>query len=364
MKTPLKILHVNTEKTWRGGERQACNLVKKLPRDEFVSIIAAPKHTPFFEHLTALGFTVCPFDMMGEWDVLSAWRLGRIVSHNAVSIIHAHSSHALGIAALTKYFVNVKLLASRRVDFHINKNIFSRWKYAQADTIAAISDGIKKVLLSDGIAADRISVVKSGIELDKRPDKNKESIKNKLRIPHENKVVGIIAALAPHKDHHTFVESAAIVKRKFKHTTFLIIGDGELKSRISRHIHSCGLNNNVIMTGFVSDVLNIIQILDVCVVSSYLEGMGTSTLDAMNLGVPVVATRVGGIPEIVADGCSGYLVPPRNPGALAEKIIAVLKDSKLAGRMGTQGKRKAQDYDIENTVMQTAEIYRRLTCKL
>ncbi|MFH1380230.1 MAG: glycosyltransferase [bacterium] len=361
MKMPLNILHINTEKTWRGGERQAAFLISMLPTHEFNSIIAAPMHAPFAQKMVQSGKNVIDFNMRGEWDLIAAFKLKKIIKQHAVKLIHAHSSHALGIAALVKCMIPVTIIASRRVDFHLRKNIFSKWKYTRADRIIAVSDGIKQVLLSDGINEKYISVVKSGVRLNQHSEINTDTLKLKLSIPDDHKVVGIIGALAPHKDHHTFVESALKVIQICPKTTFLIVGEGGLKNEIEQHIRAKGMQSHIIMTGFRDDVMSIIQLLDIYVSSSYLEGLGTTTLDAMKFGIPVVATNVGGIPEIVEHDNTGYLVPPRNPSALADRIIELLRNTPRAYEMGKNGMTKVRDFNIEYTVKQTADIYRSLT---
>lgn len=360
MKMPWQILHVDTERSWRGGERQALWLMQLLPGDEFESILAAPIETPFAVQAAAAGKRVVHFSLWGEWDIFAAWKLKGLIAKNNVSLVHAHSSHALGVAACARKLHPFKLVASRRVDFHLRKNMFSRWKYAQADHIIAISDAIRQVLISDGIPSTRIRVVKSGIRIRETKPIDRDQIKQTIRIPKNNKVVGMVAALAPHKDHRTFLEAARIIKNQLPGVTFLIVGEGPLYRSVTDTIQELGLKQQVVMTGFREDVSDLIGIMDVYAVSSYLEGMGTSTLDAMQAGRPVVATRVGGIPEIVEDGVTGYLVGPRDPGALAEKIIGLLNDEKTARAMGEKGMNRSRQFSVENTAQGTAQVYREI----
>ncbi len=357
---PLNILHVDTEKTWRGGERQALWLIKLLPRHEFTSIVAAPAKGAFFHRVSGLDCTVVPFTMLGEWDILAAWRLSRMVKKYAVSIIHAHSSHALGIAACARKFCRVKLVASRRVDYHVRSNMFSKWKYKQADRIVAISDAVREVLIGDGVSPDRIDVVKSGIEFTHSAPVEKSVRREEMGIPPGNHVVGIVGALTSQKDHDTFVESARLVKEQIPNTTFLIIGEGERRKEIEMLIDRRGLARDVIMAGFRNDVMELIEFMDVYVVSSAFEGMGTSTLDAMYRGKPVVATNVGGVPEIVEDGETGFLVSQGDYAAMAEKIIFLLRNTEQARTMGEAARLKVREFSVEKTAQKTAEVYRKL----
>ena len=129
MKKPYNILHVDSEKTWRGGQRQTLLLMKHLPRDEFRSFVAAPARGSLSAHAVQAGFSVQRLRMFGEWDIIAAWRIARLCRQLDIDLIHAHSAHALGVCVIAKKLYRLPVVGSRRVDFHIKKNIFSRWKY-------------------------------------------------------------------------------------------------------------------------------------------------------------------------------------------------------------------------------------------
>lgn len=357
---PLNLLHVDTEKTWRGGERQAYFLIKNLAGSEFINYVAAPPKNPFFKQVQTLPCTIIPFTMRGEWDICAAWRLSRIIKEYDINLVHAHTSHALGIAALAKLFCSVKLVASRRVDYALRKNIFSALKYRSADRIIAISDAIKRILITHGIPEEKIEVVKSGTELKRSSPMEVLVLWEDLPIPPENNLIGIVGALTAQKDHDTFVKAAKRVKEKLPNTTFLIVGEGQRRKDITELITKLGLENDIIMTGFRDDVMDLIELMDVYVVSSCFEGMGTSTLDAMFREKPVVATNVGGIPEIVEDGKTGFLVPVGDDKAMAEKIIFLFNNKKKAADMGKAGREKVKDFSVEKTAKQTIQVYKKV----
>ncbi|MBD3271804.1 MAG: glycosyltransferase [Elusimicrobia bacterium] len=359
-KMPLTILHVDTEKTWRGGERQAYFLIRALTRAQYVNIVAAPRSGEFAKRTASLPCTHVDCDPWGEWDMIAGWKLSRIAAVHKVDIIHAHTAHALGVCALASLFSSARLVASRRVDFHLKKHMFSSWKYGRADMIIAISNGIKNVLREDNIPDDKITVVHSGVEIDKRIKGVAPQSKQSLHIPDGALVVGAVGALAPHKDHLTLCKAALMVRKKIPSVVFLIVGDGPLRDKLKCFITQNQLERTVIMTGFRNDVDDLIEIMDVYAVSSYLEGMGTATLDAMVFKKPVVATRTGGIPEIVADNHSGYLVPPRDPQALAEKIIDLVEQPDLRERFGKNGFERVHQFSVEAMAEKTMAVYARI----
>jgi len=358
----FRVLQINSARTWRGGEQQTLWLCQGLQRRGHKIFLACQPNSPLMERALRAGLSVNPVAMRGEWDVMAVRKLVRLIRRQAIEVVHFHTAHAhtLGLLAAQWAGVPVRVL-TRRVDFHIHRHPLNRWKYGPAlMVIAAISDGIRKVLLEDGIAPERVITVRSGIDLGRiREVGDTSGLRGEFGISGDCLVVGMVAALAPHKDHRNFLEAAAMVKKKVPRVRFLVVGEGSLKTGLLRLTKKLDLTREVIFTGFRDDVLEITRLADIFVLSSYLEGMGTALLDAMALGRPVVATEVGGIPEIVIDGETGFLVPPRTPSALADAVVQLAADGDLRLRMGGSSQERARHFDVENMVAQTEVIYSR-----
>jgi len=354
------VLHIDSAKTWRGGQQQVLYLAERLT--DYDSIIACPPRCPLAERAKTIGLKVLPVQMHGEWDLLAVCRLKKIVRDNSIKIVHLHSphAHALGLLA-ARSTGNCKVVLSRRVDFPIRKNMLSRMKYSKVDRIIAISERVKKVLVADGLPEEKIDVVYSGVDVDRFQNVKGDHLIAELG-PNRNKFrIGNIAALAWHKDQKTLVEAARIVVDKFPGVIFLIVGEGPLRKEIEILIKKFSLEEEVKLLGFRQDIPEILSILDLFVLSSSWEGLGTSLLDAFASKVPVVATNVGGIPEIVKDGVNGILVPPGNPGALARAIISLLKNRDLARQIAEEGFRLVKEkFRIERMIEETRRIYDRL----
>jgi glycosyltransferase involved in cell wall biosynthesis len=301
--------------------------------------------------------------MRGEWDVWAVRDLVGVIRRNGIKIVHFHTAHAhtLGLLAAQLAKVPIRVLA-RRVNFHIHKHLLSRWKYGPGLTaIITTCEGIRKVLIEDGLAPEHVETVHSGIDLQRIENIGDGSyLRDEFAISRDTLVVGIVAALTPEKHHQNFLEAAAIIKNSMPNVRFLIVGDGQLREELERISVSQGLSKDVIFTGFREDVLEITKILDIFVLSSYLEGIGGAILDAMALGKPIVATRVGGIPEIVMDGNNGLLVPSRSPVELAKAIVKLASDPLLRDKMGAQGKERARNFSIQKTIENTEAVYYRL----
>jgi len=173
-------------------------------------------------------------------------------------------------------------------------------------------------------------------------------------------VVGNVAALAPHKSQRDFIGAAKILAGEFPNALFLIVGEGKLRGDLEARISGAGLGNRVILTGFREDPLEILSTFTCFVLSSYLEGLGTSVMDAQAMGVPVVATRTGGVPDIVEDGVTGLLVSPRDPEALAGAIARMLREPGMRQQLAKTALVRSRGYDYRQTVYKTLDAYREL----
>jgi glycosyltransferase involved in cell wall biosynthesis len=187
------------------------------------------------------------------------------------------------------------------------------------------------------------------------------ALHEELWLPQGSPIVGNIAALVPHKGQRHLVEAAALVVRQVPDARFVIAGEGELRTHLEAQIKHLGLEKHVLLTGFRPDVLSLLKAFDIFVMSSVTEGLGTSLLDAMACGKPIVATRAGGIPEVVVDGETGFLVPPRDHHAMADAIVRLLQDPALRERMGAAGlTRVRKRFTSEVMVSNTVRVYQRL----
>jgi glycosyltransferase involved in cell wall biosynthesis len=182
-----------------------------------------------------------------------------------------------------------------------------------------------------------------------------------LWLPRQAPIVGNVAALVPHKGQRHLIESALRVLPQVPDARFVIAGEGELRPALERQIKEHHLEKHVLLAGFRPDVLSLHKAFDLFVMSSVTEGLGTSLLDAMACGKPVVATTAGGIPEIVVDGETGFLVAPRDHEAMADAIVRLLKDEALRKQMGEAGRSRVRVlFSAERMVHDTLRVYQRV----
>ena len=198
------------------------------------------------------------------------------------------------------------------------------------------------MLIADGVPAERTITVHEGIDVDHVLAAPPVNVHEAFWLPHHAPVVGNVAALVPHKGQRHLVDAAHLVVREIPDARFVILGEGELRDALERQVRDHHLEKHVLLPGFRTDVLGCIKGFDLFALSSVTEGLGTSLLDAMACSRAIVATRAGGIPEVVEDGVTGRLVPPRDHAALAQAIVELLKDDALRARMGERRARASQ----------------------
>jgi glycosyltransferase involved in cell wall biosynthesis len=357
-------LHIDTARTWRGGQNQVLVTVLGLRALGHRSVLVAHSAGELRQRADE-GLELVPLAPKTEMDLGAAWRLSRVIKQLRPDIVHAHDPHGVAMAALalsmSTDLAKPPLVAARRVDFRLRRSALSRWKYRQVDCFICASDAIRQLLIADGVPGARAVTVHEGIDLGRAAAAPPAQLHEELWLPHEAPLVGNVAALVPHKGQRHLIEAAALVIPQVPDARFIIAGEGELRASLERQIKDHHLEKHVLLAGFRPDVPSLHKAFDVFVMSSITEGLGTSLLDAMAAGKPIVATSAGGIPEVVADGETGLLVPPRDHQAMASAIVQLLTDAELRERMGRAGlARVTQKFSAERMVQNTLHVYQRV----
>jgi len=357
---PLRALMVDSERSWRGGQGQVFLLMRGLAGAGLDVTLVAPADGALYERAAQLPVARIPWS--GRSGAASVLLLRRIIGRARADVVHSHASRAHGAVAAARIGLRERPLhvVSRRVDFAVGSRPWGAWKYRRgADAYLAISNGVRDVLLQGGVAAESITVVPSGIDLDKFAHVRDPSyLRDEFAIRDDERVLVNVAALAPHKAQAILLQSLQrLAERRVR---CFIVGDGPLRESLARRAAELGVDKRVVFTGFRNDALEFIRLADVFVMSSHLEGLGTSIMDAQALGAAVVATRTGGIPEIVEHGVTGLLAPPDEPAPLADAIARMLDDGELRDRCIRSAKSQSAGYDYRRMVYKTLDVYRRL----
>jgi L-malate glycosyltransferase len=363
-------LHIDTARSWRGGQNQVLLTVNGLRAIGQRAALVAHSDGELRKRAQE-GLDLIPIAPRSEVDFAAGWRLARVIRRLAPDILHAHDPHgvalagmALSIGAASRWKEGRKapaLLASRRVDFHLQPNAFSRWKYRQVDAFVCASDAIRDMLIGDGVPPERVVTVHEGIDVDRIDATPIVNVHEALWLPHHAPLIGNVAALVPHKGQRYLIEAAHLVVQKVPDTRFVILGEGELRAHLEHLVREHRLEKHVLLPGFRTDVIGCIKGFDLFVMSSVTEGLGTSLLDAMACRKAIVGTRAGGIPEVVDDGRTGLLVEPRDAHQLAGAILRLIQDEPLRQRIADAGYERVRErFTVDRMVAETAALYARL----
>jgi glycosyltransferase involved in cell wall biosynthesis len=351
------VLHVDTERGWRGGERQALWLAGELDRRGYGSIVAARRGEPLSTRAIEAGLSVVDCSPLSEIDPRAAWHLRRAIHHHRIDVVHAHTAHAVAVAGLGTLGTNVPLVVSRRVDFPLRTNAGTRWKYGRASAVIAISHAVARVLATSGIAADRIVVVPDGVDVGRVVAPTTPEALASLGVSGHGPLIVQVAQLVGHKDPLTFVRAMARVLELVPDAHGLLVGDGPLRADVEREIRQLGLASNVHLAGYRTDADALLAAADVACLSSREEGMGSVLLDALAFGLPVAATRAGGIPEVIVDQACGLLADVENPVALGDAIVRLVRDDALRARVRANARPRANEFSVERMTDRTIAVY-------
>ncbi|MDX6768136.1 MAG: glycosyltransferase [Elusimicrobiota bacterium] len=350
------VLHLDGELGLRGGERQLLSLVGALAARGHRGVVCCREGGELAAEARRRGLEAATFPLRGELDFLSVVRLVALARREG-AVVHAHTGHTCGTAALVA-LAGVPVVMHRRVDFAVSP-LSARWKYGLAGKVVAVSRAIGTLLERAGLPASKLAVVPDAVPVtveearwaghDALPYRSaapgerealRAALAREFAIPPDAPLVGNLAALVPHKDHDTLVAAAVIVCLKRPDARFLIAGSGPEEARLRESLSRMGLKDKVVLAGQRADGAALLRAFDAYCQSSWGEGMGSVLLEAQASAVPIAATSAGGIPEVVEDGATGLLAPPRDPEALAGAILRLLDDPALGRRLAAEALRR------------------------
>lgn len=358
----MKVLQVSTPRTWRGGEQQAAYLALALKKKGVAQYLLTPAGSALAERMAGTGIPVVSFSRRG---LTLACTIASICKKESIDLVHTHDSHAHSAAVLSAALLGNKtpVVVSRRVDFPISRAPLSRWKYNHplVKKIICVSDMIRQITAKDIRNKNVLCVIHSGIDLHRYDVvTDRQLLRRELGISDNTRIIGNLSALADHKDYPTFLRTAAAVLQQRSDVIFIIAGAGPEEASIRQQIGAMGLTDHVKLLGFRQDVPAVMKALDLFLITSATEGLGTIVLEAFAAGVPVVATMAGGIPELVKDEVTGLTAPVGDDHALAQQVLRLLNDPMLAAKLSHAATAAATSFTFEQTAEKTLLVYREI----
>lgn len=357
------ILHLNAERTWRGGERQLAYLIEKsLENGLEISLMCRDK-SAIYRWCVDRGVQVVTAPFRNGLDVDTALRIKSYASRRGVSLVHTHSGRAQSLAYMAlRLGMSTPVVAHRRVDFPLKSRgpSLAKYKHEGVKAVICVSKAIGE-MVREKIGDGKVRVVYSGIDFGRFSDDPPTGfLHRELGWDPALPLVANVSALASHKDYPTFVRAAHRVLSAGVKCGFLIVGEGELRYELEKLSRSQPGGDSIAFLGFREDVPAILRELDVFLITSKTEGLGTTVIDAMYNALPVVATAAGGIPEMVSQGENGFLCPVGDDACLAERILELLADDAKRSAMGAAGKRTAGAFGMDQMAEGVFGVYKEI----
>jgi len=360
----MKILHFSSAKTWRGGEQQIAYLQEELDKKGIEQWIFCVANSALANYCQKHGITYITYKKRFSTNPFVAYQLKKWCAKLKIDLVHLHDSHSHTFGYISALIGNeIPLVLSRRVDFPVKNSWLSYQKYNHPliKKILSVSNYVQQILAPAIKDKSKLTVVHSGIDLNRFKANNQNVLREEFRLDKETILIGNIAAIAPHKDYFTFVDTAEkLMKSGLKIKFFIIGADGGEEQAVKKYMTQKGLVTDFIFTGFRKDIPQILPVLDVFLFTSKEEGLGTSVIDALACGVPIVATNAGGIPEIINSAKSGLLSNIGDSTSLAENVKQILVKPLLKKKLVRNGLKTAQQFSKKVMAEKTLKAYQEI----
>jgi glycosyltransferase involved in cell wall biosynthesis len=353
----LTILHTEASSGWGGQEIRILSEAAAFAKHGFRVLIACQPDAPLGCEAQRRGMAVRPVTMRGAGDVGACWRLRRLMQTETVDLVHTHSSIDGWLAGFAAKSLRLPIVRSRHVSIPVKRR--RNFVYnALCDRIISSGEAIREVLIKGGVDADKIVAIPAGVDVEQfHPAVSGEAVRREFGM--DGPVIGTVAMFRHSKGHHILMQAIPEILRSAPRAMFLWVGDGVGRATLQQEVADAGLHAKVSLAGFREDVPACMAAMDVVVLPSIQsDGVPQVILQALAMRKPVVASAVGGIPEVIQHECTGVLVPPNDPQALAEAVVRVLSHPSSAAEWARAGGQLIDThYALERMIDRTAAVY-------
>lgn len=363
---PVRVLYVHGITEVGGAERDLLTLLAHLDRARFEPLVALPDRGPLFQLLRAQGVEVVVTPVPGWRKFRSVWlrapallSLWRFIRSRRIGLVHANDFWYIPLAARAAAWARVPCVAHVRQE--IEPRRVQQYRMGSVDRLLPVSDQIRETALRGGLPPERVQTCYSGLDLERVPaTADGARVRTRHRFDERTFLVGTVANLFPRKGYEHLIRAVGLAAQDVPTLGCLIVGEGDpgYRAALEAVSRDLGLADRVLFAGFQPDVYPYLAAMDLFVLPSVMEGFGIALLEAMAMGRAVVATKVGGVPEVVEDGVTGLLVPPADPGSLARAIVRLAEVPSLRRAMGEAGARRVRErFHVARMAGQIAGIY-------
>jgi glycosyltransferase involved in cell wall biosynthesis len=331
----MRVLHTESSTGWGGQENRTLNeLITMRQRGHELAVLSRPG-ARILERAKEAGFATFAVDMRGAIDFPAIFRLRRVIQDFRADIVNTHSSRdtqLAGMAARSIVGRRPRIVRTR----HLALPITSKFTYSVLpDHVVTVSKFVENYLVEAGVPRAKITTVSTGVDF-ARYDRSTVAgdLRAELGLPADALLIGTVAILRAKKGHADILDAVPTVLQRFPDAHFVFAGDGAQTANLTARIAADGLGGRVHLLGLRRDVTNILASLDVFVLPTHQEALGTAFIEAGAMGLPAVASAVDGVPEVIQDGRTGLLVPVKNGAAIAEALCKLLADPVYRRGMG------------------------------
>lgn len=339
------------------------NLAASLDPGRYRAILCLFRPGWIQEHSESRGVRTYIIPTRGMVDWRWVLRVMELLQQEQVDLIHAHEFDANVQGTFAAMMSGLPLVATVHGKNYFweksRRRLAYRWISRRA-TMVAVSENLKQFIVEKvGVAPGRVKVLYNGVDVLPHCDRaDVDACRKELDLPENDRIVGVVGNLYPVKGHQYLIDSIPAVLEQCPNTSFVFAGRGQLETELKEQVHRLGVDARVRFLGLRQDIPRILALLDVFVLPSLSEGLSMAILEAMIAGKPVVATQVGGNPELVLNGETGFLVPPRNGQALAQSLVSLLTNRAQATQFAEMGKRRAEgQFSLQTMVSAYQTLY-------
>jgi glycosyltransferase involved in cell wall biosynthesis len=349
-----------------GLERIVVTLMEGINREEFSSLVyCLSLGGELMVEMRAKGYQARAMGKGPGISLALPLRLAKLFKRDGVDIVHCHNFGAFTYGAIGGRMAGVRgvIYTAHGPDFPYRRRQAFFERLPLADRVVAVSDFVRRGAVEKaGLDPSKVTTISNGVDVGRFSRGDAGGAKRKrieIGVGESDVLIGVVARLTPEKDHATLLEAFSRVLTGRPPAKLIVVGDGELMGRLREHTARLGLESSVLFLGNRTDVPELLHVLDVFALSSKEEGLGITLLEAMASGVPIVATSVGGIPEIVEHGVTGVLVPPGDEAVLADAIEWVLSHPETIEPMVAAARRRVEEkYSLERMISEYEALYR------
>jgi glycosyltransferase involved in cell wall biosynthesis len=351
----VNICQVITPSKLAGAERSTTSLCEHLQAAGHRVLIGCKKGSPLIDVMREVGLEVRPLPISGKLNLRGPLYVAALARHARAAVIHSQLSTAAWHSSFAGRVLGVPTVAHVRA---LNSPFFYRW----ATRVIAVSQAVKQHLVDHGLDGRKIDVVYNGIDPARYfLPSTRDEARRTLGLPAKGSVVGVVAHLSAKKGHLLFLDAFARIAARHPDTTVLFVGDGDERERLCAHVRCLGLTDRVIFAGFQRDVLPYYAAMDLVVLPSVeMEGLGRALQEGGLLRRPGIGTQLGGMPEVIRDGETGFIVPVGDVQALADRMHTLLEDPALREKMGAAAHEYiTATFTVQAMVSGTLAVYER-----